>query len=213
MFNYLSGVKRVSMKQQPNQLWYDKKEPITQIEIIKSIALNGFQSKTILSQKLDSKITTIDTIVGKMNDDVHGLLQIHRREQQANKKASHIMFSLTEKAIKILLENKYEDSDKPYLEPKELITFLNRYKEDYIDQKATEAYYWWKSPNLTKRNILDIYLEVNPQYKVALGKECEKYDSKLGGLVNKVKEINQKLETAKEELAQGIYESIVNAKK
>jgi len=108
------------MKQNLNdpQKWYDKKQPTLQIEILKSIALNGFQSKTTLIRVLgkheitDNKtgkketklygITTIDTIVGKMNDkdDKDKLIQIHRKEQQENKKASHIMYSLTEKGIK-----------------------------------------------------------------------------------------------------------------
>ncbi len=206
------------MKQQPNQLWYDKKEPITQIEIIKSIALNGFQSKTILSQKLDSKITTIDTIVGKMSDTNHGLLQIHRREQQEvaegeRKKASHIMFSLTEKAIKILLENKYEDSDKPYLEPTEFVIFLNRFKEDYINQKPTDVNTEWKPSKLNEKNILDLYIDSNPSYKVGLGKELSKYNSKLGRLVNKFKEANEKVDMIEKEFPSMFYEAIVNAKK
>ena len=79
------------------QKWYDKKQPITQIEILKSIALNGFQSTTTLTEMLDSKITTINTIVGKMNDSDHSLIQVHRKEQVNKMKASHIMFSLTEK--------------------------------------------------------------------------------------------------------------------
>ncbi len=196
------------MKQQPTQLWYDKKEPITQIKILKTIALNGFQSKTILTQKLDSKITTIDTIVGKMNNDDHGLIQIHRKEQQANKKASHIMFSLTEKGIKILLENQYEESKEPYLSAKELVAFINRFKEDYLNQKSTKEYPKWQSPQITEKNIMDIYIKNNPNSKDGLGKEYQKYNSKLGRLLSKVKEIDQKLEDAQDELTKGIYESI-----
>jgi hypothetical protein len=196
------------MKQKPIQLWYDKKEPITQIEILKSIAINGFQSKTILTQKLDSKITTIDTIVGKMNDDDHGLIQIHRKEQQENKKASHIMFSLTEKGIRILLENKFQESNKPYLEPKELIVFLNQFKNDYINQKSVKDYPNWKPSKLNERNILDLYINSNPQYKIVLGKELSKYSSKLGGLVDKIKEAKQKLEMLENELPSMLYETI-----
>jgi|APSaa5957512535_1039671.scaffolds.fasta_scaffold72041_1 hypothetical protein len=196
------------MKQKPIQLWYDKKEPITQIKILKSIAINGFQSKTILTQKLDSKITTIDTIVGKMNDDDHGLIQIHRKEQQENKKASHIMFSLTEKGIRILLENKFQESNKPYLEPKELIVFLDQFKKDYINQKPVKDYPNWKPSKINERNVLDLYLETNPQYKIVLGKELSKYSSKLGGLVDKIKEAKQKLEMLENELPSMLHESI-----
>ena len=198
------------MKQQPNQLWYDKKEPITQIQILKTIALNGFQSKTILTQKLDSKITTIDTIVGKMNDTNHGLIQIHRKEQQANKKASHIMFSLTEKGIKILLENQYEESGKPYLEPKELITFISRFKNDYIDQKPVKDFPNWKPSKLNEKDIFNIYYYSNPEMKLILAKEYEKYNSKLGGLVNKIKEAKEKLDMLEKELPTMLYESCVN---
>ena len=196
------------MKQKPIQLWYDKKEPITQIKILKSIAINGFQSKTILTQKLDSKITTIDTIVGKMNDDDHGLIQIHRKEQQENKKASHIMFSLTEKGIRILLENKFQESNKPYLEPKELNVFLDQFKKDYINQKPVKDYPNWKPSKINERNVLDLYLETNPQYKIVLGKELSKYSSKLGGLVDKIKEAKQKLEMLENELPSMLHESI-----
>lgn len=201
------------MKQQPTQLWYDKKEPITQIQILKTIALNGFQSKTILTQKLDSKITTIDTIVGKMNDTNHGLIQIHRKEQQANKKASHIMFSLTEKGIKILLENQYEESKEPYLNAKELITFLNRFKEDYIDQKATDVNTQWKPSKLSKKEIMDLYIKSNPEYKLVLAEEYQKHNSKLTNLLNKAKELKEKLNNAELEISQGIYESIEFQKK
>jgi len=207
------------MKQKPIELWYGKKEPITQIEILKSIAINGYQSKTILTNNLHSKITTIDTIVGKMNDYNHGLIQIHRKEQQENKKAFHIMFSLTEKGIKILVENKFQDSDKPYLEPKELVIFLNNFKRDYIDkfkevkEIKTELISGWTPPKLNEKNILDMYIDSNPQYKIALGNELSKYNSKLGGLVNKIKEAKAKLEMLENELPSMIHESIENSKK
>lgn len=201
------------MKQKPTQLWYEKKEPITQIQILKSIALNGFQSKTILTQKLDSKITTIDTIVGKMNDSDHGLIQIHRKEQQANKKASHIMFSLTEKGIRILLENQYEESENPYLTPKELVTFLNRFEVDYSKQKPTKQFDNWKSPKLSKKNIIDLYIKSNPKYKLVLAEEYQKYNSKLSMLLNKVKDMNQKFDSTQNDITQALYESLEFAKK
>ena len=222
------------MKQQPNPLWYGKKEPITQIEILKTIALNGFQSKTLLVEVIGEReifdnrtgttkiklysLTTIDTIVGKMSDTNHGLLQIHRREQQEvaegeRKKASHIMFSLTEKAIKILLKNKYEDSGKPYLEPKELITFINKFKNDYINQKPVKDFPNWKPSKINEKNIFDIYFESNPEMKLILAKEYQKYNSKLGGLVNKIKEAKEKLDMLENELPTMLHESWVNANK
>ena len=217
------------MKQQPNQLWYDRKEPITQIEILKSIALNGFQSKTLLVEVIGEReifdnrtnttkiklhsISTIDAIVGKMSDTNHELLQIYRREQQENKSASHIMFSLTEKGIKILLENHYENSGKPYLEPKELITFISRFKNDYIDQKPVKDFPNWKPSKLNEKDIFNIYYYSNPEMKLILAKEYEKYNSKLGGLVNKIKEAKEKLDMLEKELPTMLYESWVNANK
>lgn len=195
------------------QKWYDKKQPITQIEILKSIALNGFQSTTTLTEMLDSKITTINTIVGKMNDSDHSLIQVHSKKQVNKMKASHIMFSLTEKGIKVLIENQYEKLDNPYLNPKEFVTFLNRFKVDYIKQKPTKENSNWKSPKLSEKNIIDLYIKSNPKYKLVLAEEYQKHNSKLGKLLNQLKEINQKLDNAEIDLTQALLETLVNSKK
>lgn len=213
------------MKQQPIKLWYDKKEPTVQIEILKSIALNSYQSTTTLIKTLgereilDNKtgitilkefsITTINTVIGKMNDNTHDLIQPHRKEQIKKGKAPHTMFSLTEKGIRILLGNQFEESNKPYLEPKELVVFINRFKEDYITQKLTKEYPRWQSPKLTEKNIMDSYIKSNPDSKDGLAKEYQKYNSKLGGLINKAKEYNQKLKDTQDEITKGISEAIV----
>jgi len=212
------------MKQKPIQLWYDKKEPTIQIEILKSIALNGYQSTTTLIKTLgereilDNKtgkitlktlgVTTINTVIGKMSDTTHDLIQLYNYQEITKGKAKHRMYSLTEKGIKILLENQYEETNKPYLDVKELIIFLKRFNEDYVNQKPTKEIDYWESPKLNTKNVLDLYVDSNQQYKIELGKELSKYHSKIGELVNKIKEAKQKLKMLENELPSMLHESI-----
>jgi len=206
----------MSLKVEMSESWYDKGEPITRIEILKIIALNGFQSKTSLAKKLGSAITTIDTIVEKMKDEQRRLIQNHRKEHLKEGKAPHTMISLTEKGIRVLVMNHYQKnkindkkqiSEKPYLNLKEFINFCERYETDYIKQKKTKEFPKWKQPKLTGKNILDLYLKSTPQYKTALGKEREKYNSKIGKLLEKIKVSKQELNDFDDQIAVLLYET------
>lgn len=203
-------------------IWFNKIEPFAQIEIMKIIALSGFLSKKNIEAKLKKSQKLIDAIVSKMLDEKNKLIQpVKLEKEQGTKKST--FYALTEKGIRILLENHFEESQKniekeisakPYLDVKELIIFLNRFKEDYIQQNPTEDFPNWESPKLTEKTILDSYIKANPKSTLLLGQECQKYDSKLTTLLNNVKKMGKKFDDAQMAMAEAIYETMIfNLKK
>jgi len=175
--------------------WYDRKEPLTQIQILKTIALDGFQSTTSMTDILDSKVTTINTIISKMEDSKHGLIQRIKLEQKTEGKSKHILFSLTEKGINILISNHYENTDKPYLSKIEFEKFMKKYSTEYLEQKDTMDS--WKKPSLNEKALLTTYIKSNQ----TLYKEF-KPDTKIGKLRKKIDDLNS-------ELQKNLYETMI----
>lgn len=154
------------------QYWFEKQEPTTQIEILKSLALLGNQSKTELSKSIpDRELPTINTVIQRMEllkeDDVRLIQRVERTKGVETK------YSLTSYGIKILLENSYSDTDKnkekkrvgkPYLNTEEFFTFLENYDKLYRQQQPSKEFkHTWKAPEFTIKELIDIYKNSNPE--------------------------------------------------
>jgi len=190
--------------------WFEKKEPETQIEILREIAIKGFQSKSSLTKILNRKRTTIDTIVGKMEDSKHDLIQRVKTKQKTKGKIPQILFSLTETGIKTLLQNQYEKNKKPYLNVDELYEFILHYDDYYLKQKKTKEFPEWKKPKFTKLELYEIYKKANPYDEKIVNLRFGNYlKPNHKKLVIKLKDLYKKIEEAEYEFNQAMYETLV----
>ncbi len=201
-------------------VWFDKIEPIAQIEIMKIISLNGFLSKKNIVEKTPKSQKLVDAIVSKMLDEKNKLIQPVKREKEDGTKKS-TFYSLTEKGIKILVENSFEEnkknielkiSGKKYLNLEEIIIFVNRFEADYID-KQNNILSEWQPPSLTKENIRKLYSGKDATLYVSIVEQTTNGNSKLKNLINKIKEAKEKLDMLENELPTMLHESWVNANK
>ena len=205
-------------------IWFDKIEPYTQINIMKIIALNGFLSKNNIVEKMFGNQTEderkkalklVDSTVSKMLDEKNKLLQPVKKEKEAGTKRS-TFFSLTENGIEILIKNSFEKnqrndekeiSGKKYLSLDEMIIFINRFKKDYIIQKSQLKK--WEAPKLTEENIRILCSGEDKKLYITLIERTGSNSSKVKKLIKQFRDAEQKINDVLEEIPQAILETIV----
>jgi len=201
-------------------VWFDKIEPITQIKIMKIIALNGFLSKKNIVEKSGKSQKLIDATVSKMLDEKNKLIQPVKRKKEKGTKKS-IFYSLTEKGIKILIENSFEENSKnnnlkisgeKYLNLEEISIFINRFRKDYVNQH-NNILDDWQSPSLTEEDIRILYSDKDQKLYIKLIEQTGNNSSKLKKLIKQFRDAEQKISEVLDEIPQALYESIEHQKK
>lgn len=181
------------------EYWYGKrKEPHLTIGILKEIALNGKQTTSDLSKKLDSSYTTIDTTFSR---DEHKKTNSLFRRNGVNETGRITVpyFSLTKKGMEILVYGHYKSSKKPYLNQKELHQFYNIFDDEHEYEGLFDEELYDKGIFITT------YLVGN---QLILDKLISEYknDKKIQVLISKLNNIKQKLKELKEIETQKEYD-------
>lgn len=201
-------------------IWFDKIEPLAQIKIMKVIALNGFLSKKNIVEKAEKSQKLVDATVGKMLDKKNKLIQPVKREKEDGTKKS-TFYSLTEKGIKILVENSYEENEKnddlkisgkKYLNLEEIIIFVNRFKKDYVDKK-NDVLSEWQPPSLTQELIEKLYCGEDVKLYITLIEQTRHKNSRLKNIIKQFRDADQKINKLLDEIPMVLHETLVNAKK
>lgn len=203
-------------------VWFDKIEPYTQIEIMKIIAVNGFLSKKNIAIKMFGKEPTnsqkklVDAVVSKMLNEKNTIIQPVKKEKEEGTKPS-TLYSLTEKGIKTLTKYSFEKNNKndkehltgkKYLNLEEIVIFVNRYEKDYIDQQSNNILSEWESVELTKEDMRRLYSDKDKKLYITLIERTGNNSSKLKKLIKQFRDAEQKINNALEEIPQALYETI-----
>ncbi|NIV64867.1 MAG: hypothetical protein GWN40_01510 [Nitrosopumilaceae archaeon] len=172
--------------------WYGKAEPKTQIEILKEIALNGFQTAPMIINKFGKSVTTIHTMLGKLKNRNPALIQFVKTRQSEKNKVLQNLYSLTEDGIRILVSGHYENNQEPYLSEEEFKIFLEKYEKDYLKQSKDKVEKSWKKPNFKQRDLKQLYVKSNPQIFEKY-EQMPKIQKRLEEISNLEKDVTDKL--------------------
>lgn len=173
---------------QESEFWYgNRKEPYLTLRILKEIALNGKQTTSDLSHKLDSKYTTIDKTLSRDADKKsRGMFRRNGKKSTGKIKVSY--FSLTEHGIDILISGHYKSTGKPYLNQKELYRFYDifdsKHRYEKIKDKSKGIYLttYLVSHSLIRDKLIDEFRN-NEKVKILIS-ELENIKQKLNQLTD-----------------------------
>ncbi len=213
------------LQEQELVLWYgDRKEPNIQIKILRDIAINGKRTKPELRESLGYADTTIANIMATdEKSNIERRLFWRNGEKKVNIKQTQ--YSLTNRAIKILMLGCYKDNEdnrklkrvrKPYLNLDEFKTFVSLFEKEHSYTYNTKTSNNFKQPI---EPIISLYLKANSAITDQLISES-KNKNKLQKIVSSIKsdelelqKINEKIENKKYHIFQLLSDSLISSLK
>lgn len=201
--------------EQKAEKWFTRQEPSSQIDILKFIATEGFLSKTELAERTGSKISNLENTMKNIEytqKSEDKLIQRFGSRKVIDGKKEQVVYSLAEKGIRVLLENHYQKNGKPYLTKKDFIKFIALYFDKNSLYQKVDDFKGWKNPNLSKKEIFDLYRKANPSLEVEF--EQGKYViDVLEWKENTIKKFEKKLDEIENELADEMYKELTKGLK
>jgi len=200
-------------------LWYGvRKEPNIQISILREIGINGKQTKSELANNLGYGYSTIDNTISR-NETLKIERHLFWRNGMKNKLGTkQPLYSLTNRAMKILMLCHYKDNDenikqmivgKPYLNSDEFLKFISIFEKEHKYIEIIKNHRPFKHP---LKPLISLYLTSNSSIIDQLGskfknnKELQKLVSSIKSDELELQRINEKTIQLKENIQMKKYE-------
>ena len=188
---------------------YDsKKQANIQIDILKEIAIKGKQTKPELVESLGHTYRTIAiTLSRDENKTIENKNLFRRNGSTFVKGIDQSQYSLTNRAIPILMLGRYKNNDenkklnlaeKPYLNFDEFLEFCSIFEKKHSYEEITKSKYRLRQPIYP---FISLYLSANPSTIKQLGSKY-KTNKELQNLVSLVNSDELKIKKMEKRIGQ-----------
>lgn len=218
-----------------DNLWFGKREPSVQIQILKILSQRFFISKIELANETNTKLSNIENIVKDMmtpKNSKDSLIQEFGIKKSEGRKEQKV-YGLTRYGIEVLLKHHWSDNignkksgvaNKPYLDVEEFRSFMHVYGSIHLSPKLKpnaelgKEYKIkidenWKSPTFHDLcDPIDIYTSVNPELRDEYWNRIFENisENRNQDKFKKLEDAKKRLKKAKNELIETMHKKLEN---